>query len=84
MEHADELAQEVVNAWAANMQADNAGSLTDDFKALFDKACRYRHAKGDNQRQSNMLREPDRAEEEAKRRAFAEAYKAFDEKHGSL
>jgi hypothetical protein len=51
-EHADELAQEVVNAWAANMQAGNADSLTDDFKALFDKACRYREARNATTRQA--------------------------------
>jgi len=64
LEHADKLAQEVVNAWPMNMRADNTDSLTEDFKALFDKACRYRNAR--------------RA---TTRRAFAEAYKAFEEKY---
>jgi hypothetical protein len=50
--HAEELAQEVVNAWAVNMRAGSAGSLTDDFKALFDKACRYRDARSATTREA--------------------------------
>lgn len=83
LERADELAQEVVNAWGVNMRAGNAAFLTDDFKALLDKACRYRDAKSDadNNRQFNMLSERDAAEEKATRQTFAEAYKSFWERH---
>jgi mevalonate kinase len=83
LQRADELAQEVVNAWGVNMQAGNAASLTDEFKAVLDKACRYRNAKevADNHRQFNMLSERDAGEETATRQAFAEAYKIFWERH---
>jgi hypothetical protein len=83
LEHADELAQEVVNAWGVNMRAGNAAFLTGEFKAVFDRACRYRSAKNgaDNHRQVNMLNEQDAAEETATRQGFAEAYRTFWEKH---
>ena len=73
LEHADELAQKVVNAWGSNV------SFTEDLKALFNKAYRYRQAKrqADDRRQSNTLSEADVTEEKASRRAFAEAYRAF-------
>jgi hypothetical protein len=38
IEHADDLAQEVVNAWGINARAGNAATLTRDFKALFEIA----------------------------------------------
>jgi hypothetical protein len=82
-EHVDEWAQDVVNACGQNMLAGNATFLTDDFKAVFDKALCYRSAKSvaDNRREFNVLSEQDAAEEELARRAFAEAYKVFWEKH---
>jgi hypothetical protein len=82
-EHADMLAQEVVNAWGVNMQAGNAAFLTDEFKDLFDKAWRYRDAKSnaDNHRQFQTLSDRDESTEEASRKEFAEAYKTFWEKH---
>jgi hypothetical protein len=83
LEHADELAQEVVNAWGVNMQAGNGPLLTDDFNALLDKACRYRDAKGqaDNRREFQMLSERDTDTEKATRQEFAAAYKRFWENH---
>lgn len=77
LEHADELAQEVVNAWGVNTRA--GIPLTDDFMAVFDKTCRYRDAKSqaDNSRRVNILSEQVVAEEKATRQAFVEAYKAF-------
>jgi hypothetical protein len=83
LEHADMLAQEVVNAWGVNMQAGNAAFLTDEFKALLDKACRYKDAKtnADNHREFHTLSEQDVSTEEATRRDFAETYKTFWEKH---
>jgi hypothetical protein len=83
LERADDLAQEVVNAWGVNMRACNAALFTDEFKAVFDKVCRYRDAKevADNHRRFDMLSERDAAEETTTRQAFAEAYKIFWEKH---
>jgi hypothetical protein len=79
---ADGWAQQVVDAWGVNVQAGNAALLTDDFKALFDKACQYRDAKslGDNHRESNMLSERDADEEKSTRHAFLEAYRTFHKK----
>jgi len=83
MERAEELAQGVVNAWGVNMRAGNAAYLTDEFNALLDKACRYRDAKrdSDTRRKLCILSELDAAQEDAACREFAEAYKAFWEKH---
>jgi hypothetical protein len=83
IEHADELAQEVVNAWGGNVSAGNAARLSPDFKALFEKTCRYRDAKqlADNHRQFNALSEKDAAEEIAARQEFAEAYRDFSDKY---
>jgi len=83
MQRADKLAQEAVNAWGVNMQAGNAALLTDEFKAVLEKAFRYRSAKevADNHRKFNMLSERDAGEEAATRQAFAEAFKIYWEKH---
>ena len=79
LEHADELAQKVVDAWEPTIQPGAPPSFTEDLKALFNKAYRYRQAKrqADDRRQSNTLSEADVTEEKASRRAFAEAYRAF-------
>jgi hypothetical protein len=84
LEQADELAQEVVNAWGANVQAGNTVLLTAQFKVLLDNACRYREARklADNHRQFNVLGDQAEAQEKATRQAFAEAYRVFDEEHG--
>jgi hypothetical protein len=80
---ADESAQQVVDAWGVNVRAGNAALLTDDFKALFDKACRYRDAKSlaENHREFNMLTEREATEEKSMRHAFLEAYRAFHKKY---
>jgi hypothetical protein len=82
IERADELAQEVVNAWAVNVQAGNSKDLTEDFKALFEITCRYRTARetADNRRQFNLLNEAEAAKENTCREEFARAYKKFEEK----
>lgn len=82
VEGLDEQAQEVVNVWGMHMGAGNGPFLTDDFKALFDRACCYRSAKrsADNHRKFNLLSEEDAAEENATRHAFAGAHKTFYEK----
>ena len=83
LEHVDKLAQDVVNAWGVNMQAGNGELLTPDFKALLDKACRYRTARSiaDNHREFNVLSERTAAEEQEARLGFAETYKTFWEQH---
>jgi hypothetical protein len=82
LEHADELAQEVVNAWGVNVDAGNAKLLTDNFKALFEITCRYRTARetADNRRQFNLLNERDATVEKKTREAFARAYKDYEDK----
>jgi len=45
VEHADECAQEVVNVWGQLSSAGHAADFTPEFKALFEKACRYRTVK---------------------------------------
>jgi hypothetical protein len=83
IERADQLAQDVVNAWGSNVSAGNAAMLTTDFKALFEVTCRYRTAKeiADNRRQFNHLNEREAAEEVSARETFARAYKDFSDKH---
>ncbi len=83
VEHADKLAQDVVNAWGVNMQAGNGNLLTPEFKGLLDKACRYRTARSiaDNHREFNVLSERAEAEEQEARLGFAETYKTFWERH---
>jgi len=86
LERANELTQEVVNVWGVNMQAGNAALLTDEFKAVLDKACRYRMAKevADNHREFNILSQRDAADETGTRQAFAEAYKILWDKHEAV
>jgi len=83
LEQVDKLAQDVVNAWGLNVSAGNAADLTPEFKSLLDKACNYQSAKrtADNHREFGILTERDEAELQAKRLAFAEEYKIFDETH---
>jgi len=82
LKHADSFAQDVVIAWATNMLARNADAFSDDFKAVFDKACRYRDAKhlAEERHKRNVLSERDTDEEMSTMRAFAEAYKTYWEK----
>ena len=82
--HADDLAQRVVNKWGAS--GGDAAPLPADFKALFEKACRYRTAKEsvESHREYKVVTEVRReqlaAEEAATREAFAKSYKDFCEK----
>ena len=84
LKDADRLAQEVVNTWGINVQMGNA--MTFEFKALVDKACLYRTARrlADNHRKFDVMSEAEEAEELAVRHSFAEAYKAFYEKHEAI
>jgi hypothetical protein len=83
IEHADELAQDVVNAWGVNVSAGNSAYLTASFKALFDAADHYRTAKqiADNRREFNLLTEEEADKEQATRASFAQAYKKRWEAH---
>jgi hypothetical protein len=83
LEHADELAQIVVNAWGAIVTTGGGDSLTPEFKDLFEKTCFYRTAKrtADNHREHNMKHEVAATEERESRLAFARAYKAERERH---
>ena len=83
LKEADRLAQEVVNAWEIKAQAGIVP--TPEFKALLDKACVYRTARrlSDNHRKFDVMSEAEAVEELAARHAFAEAYKAFYEKHAT-
>jgi hypothetical protein len=85
LEQADKLAQAIVTAWAVNTKAGNSAFFTIQFKALFDKAYQYQHARrlAQNGREHNALSEQEEAEEKATRQAFAEAYKAYYEKHAA-
>jgi hypothetical protein len=82
LEQADELAQNIVNAWGINTQAGSGELLSNDFKALFDKGCTYRTAKqiADTYRENGVPSERVAAEESAARQAFAEAYKSDSER----
>ena len=84
MEHADELAQEVLDAWVMNVRAGNANKLTADFKAMHDMACLYRDAKrlANNHRKfRDDLSESEASNEKAAREAFCKAYRDYWEKH---
>ena len=72
IEHADDLAQEVVNASGINARTGNAATLTRDFKALFEIACQYRTARetADNHREFNVLSEQDATKEKETRESF--------------
>jgi hypothetical protein len=83
IKHADDIAQEVVNAWDINVSAGNAATLTTDFRALFEIACQYRTARetADNHRELNLLAEQDAMKEKETRESFAIAYQHYWEKY---
>ena len=79
IEHAEELAQNVVNHWGANFDAQE--KLPDEFKDLLAETFPFREAKtlADNHRQFNMLTPQDEAKEKETRVAFAKAFKLLDD-----
>jgi hypothetical protein len=81
VEHADELAQEVVNFWGMTVKDGDGATLAEDFMAVFEKACEYRNAKkiADNHRRANILTEPVEAEVGATGLSFAQRIKIFKE-----
>ncbi|MFZ0639908.1 MAG: hypothetical protein WAN33_13025 [Candidatus Acidiferrales bacterium] len=76
IEHADELAQRVMNFWGSSHQ-----TLPADFMETFDKACCYQRARdlAANHRQFGSLTSAEGAEERETRIAFAKSYKARDD-----
>jgi len=80
-EHADELAQQIVDAWTDKANADAAGRVPNDMQLLFEMAAQYRIAKAtaDGRRQFPDLKKIDEVEEKAAREAFAKAYKHYSE-----
>jgi hypothetical protein len=56
LEHADELAQRTVNAWAGNADAGQRADITDEYNTLFERANAYQIAKrtADNRRKLNI------------------------------
>jgi hypothetical protein len=85
-EHADALAQDVVNVWGANVTAGNGAYLSADFKSLFDKCCVYRDARkiADIRRKFNMLTEAEAAEENSAGRSFLEAHSTFFQRRSAV
>jgi len=83
LKHADDLAQRVVDGWAANVNAGHRTDITAEYNALLEKALLYRTAKqtADNHREFKVLSEQEAAAETATRQAFAEAYKLFYDEH---
>ena len=79
-EHADALAQEVVNAWAVHFREED---MPPDFKALLELACQYQTVKSDNDshREFNRLSELKAAREVEKRDAFCKVCNEYQDKH---
>jgi hypothetical protein len=78
-EDADKLAQDVLNAWGANVAAGNAELLSTEFKALFDKTDAYRFARkiADNRREHNILTADVEEQERITHNEFLAAHRAF-------
>lgn len=85
LDHADELAQEVMNAWATHVNGESTAPLTPEFMAIFHKMLMYKHARelAQNHRQSNILSESDVVNERVACEEFCIAYKDFREKKAS-
>lgn len=94
-EHADDLAQEVVNAWGVHFGSE----LIPDFKELLELACRYQSARATADNRRDTLRvisehtgKPSNfedslqqvvARERTMRETFAKAVKEYQDKHMS-
>ena len=77
-QHADELAQKLLEDWEARTKP-----VSPEFQSLFDKASQYLIARrvADKRHSDPALVGPDRTEENAAGYAFAEAYKSLEENH---
>jgi|HubBroStandDraft_6_1064221.scaffolds.fasta_scaffold343553_2 hypothetical protein len=82
-ERADALAEEIVMAWGQSVSAGHGAKMSAEFKALFEKARRYRDAKqvADMHRGLGMLSEKEAGEEKSARQAFMEAHSKFSQKY---
>jgi hypothetical protein len=76
IDRADELAQEVVNAWAANIMAGNSAHMTSEFRAVFEKACAYRSVR----QVTDQMGHSEALETKEARKEFAEAFRAWEQK----
>jgi len=84
---ADQAVQDVLNAWGANrVRGREPRPLNADFGALFDKMMAYRNAKtvADNRRAHNRLTTEEAIREQATKKAFMDAYRAFYAKYVGL
>ena len=81
-ERADALAEEIIMAWGQSAAEGQTAKQSAKFKALFEKARRYRDAKqvADMHRGLSMLSETEATEEKSARRAFLEAHNKFYKK----
>jgi hypothetical protein len=93
IDHAPEMAQEIVNAWAVSANAAHADNLTPAFKTLLEQACQYLAVKRDtdlrretygrrsedpaNDRELQAFLDQDAAKERAQREVFAKACKEY-------
>jgi hypothetical protein len=77
-EHADDLAQEVVNVWGQFTAAGHQDRLTPEFITLLNSAIRYRDAKrvANNHRDFNVLTSAEEIEEKESLLAFAQAWQS--------
>jgi len=82
VDHADQLAQEVVDRWTAKEQSDRTGTVPNGLQSLFEMATQYRIAKAttEDALQDADLTKTHKLEENAARVAFAESYKAYSER----
>lgn len=80
IEHADELAQNVVTAWDNNVEAGNAANFSPAFKRLMERAWIYREAKkrADNHREFDCFTKEDATWVAQTREAFTREYRSFE------
>jgi hypothetical protein len=83
---ADHAVQDVLDAWGANRTSPEPHPLNADFSALFDKMMAYRNTKtvADNRRAHNRLTTEEAIREQATKKAFMDAYRAFYAKYVGL
>lgn len=83
VKNADELAQDVINAWGSNWEG-GKGHFTPEFKVLLDNAFPYWQTKkeADSYRECfGTVSERIATRESESRLTFARAFKAFWERH---
>jgi hypothetical protein len=82
LEHADELALNVVDMWAKTLDAEDKAFFAQEVKNIMHKCSEYRIAKSvaDSRRHSNMLSPAEAQAEQEARMALAMACKALDDK----